>query len=60
MTEVEKLKARIADLESTLIEVLEVLEPLIDVVDGDEGRQLPNPEAQMYHYIEVTLGMKPY
>jgi len=60
MTEVEKLKARIAELESTLIDVLEVLEPLIDVVDGDEGRQLPNDEARMYHYIEVTLGMKPY
>lgn len=60
MTEVEKLKARIAELTEVLDEVLDYLEPLQDVIDGDEGRHLPNEEMSLVVAIERALGRMPY
>lgn len=58
--EVAKLKAKIEEMTYVLNDVLDYLEPLMDVVDGDEGRQLPNEEMQLYTSIETTLGLDPY
>ena len=58
--EVAKLKAKIEEMTYVLKDVLDYLEPLMDVVDGDEGRHLPNEEMQLYTSIETTLGLDPY
>lgn len=57
MTEVEKLKQKIANLESVLEEVLEYLEDRYDIVDGEDG-PLPGEEMQLGTLIEEALGRR--
>lgn len=59
MTELEKLKQKIANLESVLEEVLEYLEDRYDIVDGEDG-PLPGEEMQLGTLIEEALGRHRY
>lgn len=59
MTEVEKLKQKVAHLESVLEEVLQYLEDRYDIVDGEDG-PLPGEEMQLGTMIEEALGRHRY
>lgn len=59
MTEVEKLKQKVAHLESVLEEVLQYLEDRYDIVDGEDG-PLPGEEMQLGTLIEEALGRHRY